>query len=208
MYHGIKSVSRFDPRCENGSTDAVQSMGSMNQKHRFDQQQNRPMFASVTLHDAITGGVGIATGFILGLCTNLFWRRITGRRLRLPSSESDSEEDIDDSSGFAPTGRVENHKLVLCVRTDLKMQRGKIAAQVGHATLGAYKKAAQKDRRSLHYWEVNAQPKIALQIKSFAEARSLEQSARSRGLVTYMVYDAGRTQVAAVSIILFHSPFT
>ena len=35
----------------------------------------------------------------------------------------------------------ERYKLVFLVRTDLGMGVGKIAAQVGHATLGAYKQS-------------------------------------------------------------------
>jgi hypothetical protein len=38
----------------------------------------------------------------------------------------------------------EKHKMVLCVRTDLKMGKGKIAAQCGHAVLGSYKQALRK----------------------------------------------------------------
>lgn len=91
---------------------------------------------------------------------------------------------------------------MLCVRTDLKMQKGKIAAQVGHATLGAYKHALKKNPFALRKWENGAQPKIALQVGSETEARRLERAAKSRGLTTYMVYDAGRTQIAAVSLCL------
>ena len=32
-------------------------------------------------------------------------------------------------------------KMVLCVREDLKMGKGKIGAQCGHATMGGYKQA-------------------------------------------------------------------
>ena len=37
----------------------------------------------------------------------------------------------------------EEHKLVLVVRTDLGMGKGKIAAQCGHATLACYKRACK-----------------------------------------------------------------
>lgn len=39
--------------------------------------------------------------------------------------------------------------MVLLVRTDLKMGAGKVAAQVGHATLGAYKRAVKRDPASV-----------------------------------------------------------
>ena len=40
----------------------------------------------------------------------------------------------------APFAAAEECKMVLVVRTDLGMQKGKIAAQCGHATLGALDK--------------------------------------------------------------------
>lgn len=92
----------------------------------------------------------------------------------------------------------EPHKLVLCVRTDLKMQKGKIAAQVGHATLGAYKEAQKHNAQALRTWEGQAQPKIALQVPSRDQATRLQNAAKRLNLTTYVVYDAGRTQVAAV----------
>jgi peptidyl-tRNA hydrolase, PTH2 family len=146
-------------------------------------------------------GAGILAGIVIGvLCRGLINRFLSRTRLRrsLPMENGmSSDEEVDDMSGAPASGE---HKLVLCVRSDLKMQKGKIAAQVGHATLGAYKKARQKDAAALRGWEHNAQPKIALQIRSHAEAKQLDASARRYGLVTYMVYDAGRTQVASVCL--------
>jgi peptidyl-tRNA hydrolase, PTH2 family len=146
-------------------------------------------------------GIGLLAGLVIGvLCRGLI-NKISSRtgRGRVPASADDlsSDEELDDSRGPSAGGES---KLVFCVRSDLKMQKGKIAAQVGHATLGAYKKARRNDAAALRRWEHNAQPKIALQIGSNAEAKQLEASARKRGLVTYTVHDAGRTQVAAVRL--------
>uniref|UniRef100_A0A6T6PRY8 peptidyl-tRNA hydrolase n=1 Tax=Timspurckia oligopyrenoides TaxID=708627 RepID=A0A6T6PRY8_9RHOD len=93
-----------------------------------------------------------------------------------------------------------NYKLIFCVRTDLKMTKGKIAAQCGHATLGAYQSALIHNPNAVAMWESNAQPKIALQIKSLSEAESIQRIARSKGVSSYAVYDAGRTQIAAGSL--------
>lgn len=157
---------------------------------------------SPTLRESLTGGLAVTTGFILGLLTRTVLRRF---RPPLSHSSSSSLSDEDGQQDIATRThstavRNEQHKLVLCVRSDLKMQKGKIAAQVGHATLGAYKTAQRKDPAALRRWENHAQPKIAVQISSEAQARRLEKEAKLRGLVTYMVYDAGRTQIAAVSL--------
>lgn len=54
-------------------------------------------------------------------------------------------------------------KLVLIVRNDLKMGKGKAAAQCSHATLAAYKQAL-KYPDLLEVWEDNGQPKITLKV--------------------------------------------
>jgi len=91
-------------------------------------------------------------------------------------------------------------KMVLVVRTDLKMGVEKIAAQCGHASVGIYKDLAQsrqpKDRDLLHQWENCASPKIALKIENYDEMMKLEAKASSLKLPTHVVLDAGRTQVA------------
>lgn len=150
---------------------------------------------------AIIGG----TSFVVGFLTNAVWRRcrkvhnnqFNSTLSSLMSDNGNGDDNIDINSALTGSFR-EPHKLVLCVRMDLKMQRGKIAAQVGHATLGAYKTCARMRPQSLRVWEENAQPKIAVQISSQVQAMRLQRAAKDLGLPTYMVYDAGRTQVAAV----------
>ena len=55
---------------------------------------------------------------------------------------------------------LENTKMVLVVRMDLKMGKGKAAAQCCHATLSAYKQAKRKCPDTLRAWESNGQPKV------------------------------------------------
>jgi len=106
----------------------------------------------------------------------------------------------------APKGN-EECKLVLVVRTDLGMTKGKIAAQCGHATLACYKrleKAAAKDANGpeaklLRQWERLGQAKIAVQVKSEEEMLELQAKARSLGVTAEVIQDAGRTQIAASS---------
>ncbi|KAG9243901.1 peptidyl-tRNA hydrolase PTH2-domain-containing protein [Calycina marina] len=87
----------------------------------------------------------------------------------------------------------EQCKMVLVVRTDLGMTKGKIAAQCGHATLGCYKKS---EPNMLKRWETYGQAKIALQIKGEEGLLTLQATARSLGLVSKVIQDAGRTQIA------------
>ncbi|KAH8678008.1 peptidyl-tRNA hydrolase PTH2-domain-containing protein [Xylariales sp. PMI_506] len=99
----------------------------------------------------------------------------------------------------------EECKLVLVVRTDLGMTKGKIAAQCSHATLACYKKLARAPASSpsaqlLKRWEHHGQAKIAVQVKSQQELLDLMAKARGLGLTAEVIQDAGRTQIEAGSM--------
>merc|ERR1712059_57932 len=98
--------------------------------------------------------------------------------------ESDASEDL------------ENTKMVLVVRNDLKMGKGKAAAQCCHATLSAYKQAKRKCPEVLRTWESNGQPKVTVKCDSEDDLMLLLAQARSVGLVSAVIADAGRTQIA------------
>ena len=85
-------------------------------------------------------------------------------------------------------------KQVIVVRSDLKMGKGKIAAQVAHASLSAVEAS---HRRSAWYdsWREEGQAKVVLKVQSEAELRELFQRARRAGLPAALVEDRGLTQV-------------
>eukprot|EP00469_Lotharella_globosa_P012948 CAMPEP_0167783404 /NCGR_PEP_ID=MMETSP0111_2-20121227/7051_1 /TAXON_ID=91324 /ORGANISM="Lotharella globosa, Strain CCCM811" /LENGTH=206 /DNA_ID=CAMNT_0007674337 /DNA_START=32 /DNA_END=652 /DNA_ORIENTATION=- len=91
-------------------------------------------------------------------------------------------------------------KLVLCVRTDIKMKKGKMCAQCGHAVAGIMEDLLTYDAELLQQWTNNAQPKIALKVRSEEELRELQAAARRVHLPSHLVMDAGRTQIAAGSL--------
>ncbi|EDK31325.1 peptidyl-tRNA hydrolase (macronuclear) [Tetrahymena thermophila SB210] len=97
------------------------------------------------------------------------------------------------------------YKMVFLVRMDLKMGTGKIAAQTGHAVLGAYQQLEERaDEREveqiLDNWEECGCPKIVLKVDSKDQLLELEKKAVDAGLNTYVVCDAGKTQVEPGSI--------
>ncbi|ODA83765.1 hypothetical protein RJ55_02281 [Drechmeria coniospora] len=99
----------------------------------------------------------------------------------------------------------EECKLVLVVRTDLGMTKGKIAAQCSHATLACYKALARAapdspQRKVLARWEKLGQAKIAVQVKSQEELVGLIGKARALGIAAEVIQDAGRTQIEAGSV--------
>ncbi|XP_037823802.1 probable peptidyl-tRNA hydrolase 2 [Lucilia sericata] len=88
-----------------------------------------------------------------------------------------------------------NYKMVLVVRNDLKMGKGKVAAQCGHGAVGAYQKAVRKMPSVVRAWENSGCAKIALRVESEAEMMAIKRAAEARNLNTCLIRDAGRTQI-------------
>lgn len=82
-------------------------------------------------------------------------------------------------------------KQVIVVRSDLSMGRGKTAAQVAHASLGAFKKVGGEVAAE---WEKAGGKKVVLKA-DLDRLRELRQEADASGLPSYMVKDAGLTQL-------------
>nr|XP_006818139.1 PREDICTED: peptidyl-tRNA hydrolase 2, mitochondrial-like [Saccoglossus kowalevskii] len=53
-------------------------------------------------------------------------------------------------------------KLIIVVRNDLKMGKGKVAAQCSHAAVSAYKKLGRTNPEMLKNWEYSGQPKVVV----------------------------------------------
>ncbi len=84
-------------------------------------------------------------------------------------------------------------KLVLVVRTDLGMARGKIAAQVAHAAVAAA--LASRGSRDFAAWLRDGQPKVVLRVTSAEHLQEIAGQARAAGLPVELIHDAGRTQL-------------
>ena len=89
--------------------------------------------------------------------------------------------------------------MFLCVNMELKMDKGKMCAQCGHATLGAYKTALKYCPTAVTWWQRTGQAKIAVKVEKESLIYEIQKKAKEAGLVTYLVLDAGRTQIAAGS---------
>jgi len=89
-------------------------------------------------------------------------------------------------------------KQAIIVRNDLKMQKGKIASQVAHASVSAAYKTLQKNPNIFHEW-FPSMKKIILKVDSEAELLKLKQLAGQQGLVVELIRDAGRTQIPSGS---------
>lgn len=92
-------------------------------------------------------------------------------------------------------GTSEEYKLVVLVRNDLKMGKGKIAAQVGHASVEAALYAEKKNKRAFDAWMSSGQAKIVLRVDSLDELLEFGRIAKGNGIHVTSIVDAGRTQI-------------
>ena len=85
---------------------------------------------------------------------------------------------------------------MIAVRTDLKMGKGKIAAQCCHASLEAYEKALKHSPRWVEEWKETGQAKVVVKILGKKGLLELFERAK-RELPAALIKDAGRTQIEA-----------
>lgn len=85
--------------------------------------------------------------------------------------------------------------MVLVVRNDLKMGKGKVAAQCAHGAVGAFQKAVRHIPNVVRAWENTGCAKIALKVESEAEMMAIKRAAEAKQLTTCLIRDAGRTQI-------------
>uniref|UniRef100_A0A915BPB4 peptidyl-tRNA hydrolase n=1 Tax=Parascaris univalens TaxID=6257 RepID=A0A915BPB4_PARUN len=121
------------------------------------------------------------------------------------SNESDFESDNEEGNAMGGAQSslplAQPHKMIFVVNMSLKMGAGKLAAQVGHATLGVYRLAlkSEEGRRALDAWRLMGEMKVVVKGENTEELLEMFKQAKDIGLFAYVVSDAGRTQIPAGS---------
>jgi PTH2 family peptidyl-tRNA hydrolase len=85
--------------------------------------------------------------------------------------------------------------MALVVRQDLRLTPGKVAVQCAHAAVSCTLSARKSQARLVERWRQAGARKICLKVESLADLQRLAGQAQSAGLVTYLVKDAGHTEV-------------
>ena len=80
-------------------------------------------------------------------------------------------------------------------RKSVKMSPGKAAAQSGHATLGAYRRGVKHCPNAVRAWLTIGQMKITVKCPTVAELLRLQTECAAAGLNTYLIRDAGHTEI-------------
>jgi PTH2 family peptidyl-tRNA hydrolase len=87
------------------------------------------------------------------------------------------------------------YKQVIVFRSDLKLSKGKTAAQAGHAAVSAAEEARKHRREWFNGWMEEGQCKIAVKVKGEKELFELESVAKEFGLPRALVVDRGLTEI-------------
>ncbi len=87
------------------------------------------------------------------------------------------------------------YKMVIVIRTDLKMSVGKMVAQACHAAVGCSEEAKRTQTKHWRRWRDEGAKKVALRVESLEELLELDRRAEEVGLVHVLVEDAGHTEL-------------
>ncbi|MEM3637982.1 MAG: peptidyl-tRNA hydrolase Pth2 [Conexivisphaerales archaeon] len=87
------------------------------------------------------------------------------------------------------------YKQVIAVRNDIKMGKGKLAAQVAHAAVSSALEAQKEHREWFREWLNEGQAKIVVKVSSEDELRRLKEMADDAKLPSSLIVDRGLTQL-------------
>ncbi|KAL1707652.1 peptidyl-tRNA hydrolase PTH2-domain-containing protein [Schizophyllum commune] len=153
--------------------------------------------SQLSLAAAITAA-SLAIGFVVGKSeteADLAREVITGSSDAPFGATEDDAAPIPEAPQAIPDGDlaavkagfVEPCKLVLVVRTDLKLPAGKIAER--DATLACYKTLIARNPQLVKHWERTGQAKIALKGSSQKQLEELERTAKGLNLCARGIQD-------------------
>ena len=86
-------------------------------------------------------------------------------------------------------------KQVIVARSDLKMGKGKLAAQVAHAAVSCARATERSNPSWFRGWWEEGQAKIVVRVDSEAQLIELRRMAEELGLSACLVADRGLTQL-------------
>lgn len=176
--------------------------------------------AQYTTLACVAFGAGFVVALVIGVPRAYPRKRVHRPKLKLnrelgtePETESESESDSDCGSDSDDGIDIDSTdlndipgevRMSLLVRQDLKMGKGKAAAQCAHAALGLYERitnpnGAAYNPQMVARWRRCGQAKIALQVPDSESMDIMFAQAISMGINAHIVHDAGRTQIAAGS---------
>ena len=83
-----------------------------------------------------------------------------------------------------------SYKQVILVRQDLKLPKGKLAAQCSHASVDC---SFKTNKNIIERWKTEGAKKVILKVKDKEELLKYKKQAEKIGLKTALIKDAGKT---------------
>jgi PTH2 family peptidyl-tRNA hydrolase len=91
--------------------------------------------------------------------------------------------------------------MVFVVNGSLRMSSGKMSAQVAHSAIDLYHQLFEKRSKALNHWREYGETKIVLRGASAEELLDIQSQAKtSKSIITSLIQDAGRTEIASGSV--------
>ncbi len=93
------------------------------------------------------------------------------------------------------------YKQAIIVREDLKLPKGKMAAQAAHASVSAVLESQSTGRKELvNKWKDTGMMKVVLRVKDLDELNRYKKLAHENDLVAVEIADAGKTVVKSGTV--------
>lgn len=125
-----------------------------------------------------------------------------GQRLRVVQTMQGPDGPVVTTGLYQRTGV----KQVICYRRDLKMRKGKIAAQVAHASMAVFFRGDHGDDHQLvvplpgpvAVWAKGRFAKVVLSVETEEDLLTVAREATRRGIPNAVITDAGKTEFKGV----------
>lgn len=88
-------------------------------------------------------------------------------------------------------------KQAIVVRQDLQLPKGKLAAQVAHASVQCFHKTNFFTKRA---WLATGMKKVVLKVKDLNELYTILATAKQEGVTHALIADAGKTVVSSGTV--------
>jgi PTH2 family peptidyl-tRNA hydrolase len=93
------------------------------------------------------------------------------------------------------TSKAYEYKMVMVIRTDLKMSKGKMIVQACHAAVESSEVAKRENREIWKKWRNGSSKKVALRIESLEELLVLYNNTLQLKVSCALIKDAGLTEL-------------
>jgi PTH2 family peptidyl-tRNA hydrolase len=87
------------------------------------------------------------------------------------------------------------YKLVVVVRKDLDIGKGKLCVQVAHAAVECVLEQLNKNKEIVEKWREEGAKKIVVYVENLEKLMDIYNKAKNEGLNTVLIKDAGLTQL-------------